>query len=257
MLNSGLVSVTFRALKPLEIVKAVELAGLDGIEWGGDIHVPHGDVQAAKEVLKMTLESGISVASYGSYYKAGCEDKEYDMFKRVLDAAEALKAPVIRVWAGEKGSADASAEYRSKVVDSSKHIAALAMQAGIGISYEFHGWTLTDTNESAISFFNEIGHENVKSYWQPASSMDEGQRLDGLKRLGSLVSNIHVYYWGIAEDGSHIRKPLEEGEEEWGKYFGHIKTLPGNRYALLEFVKNDDLEQFRKDAQALKRFIAE
>ena len=42
MIYPGLVSVTFRKLSPEEIVQLVVSSGLKGIEWGGDIHLPHG-----------------------------------------------------------------------------------------------------------------------------------------------------------------------------------------------------------------------
>jgi hypothetical protein len=51
--------VTFRSLEPAEIVKLADRAGLDGIEWGGDVHVPHGDVTKASEVYKMTSSMGL------------------------------------------------------------------------------------------------------------------------------------------------------------------------------------------------------
>ena len=50
----GLVSITFRALAPREIVDLAARARLAGIEWGGDIHVPHGDLQRAGEAGRMT-----------------------------------------------------------------------------------------------------------------------------------------------------------------------------------------------------------
>jgi hypothetical protein len=43
----GLVSVTFRKLAPAAIVELAVKAQLRSIEWGGDVHVPHGDVRAA------------------------------------------------------------------------------------------------------------------------------------------------------------------------------------------------------------------
>lgn len=54
MLLPGLVSITFRKLSPGEIVELVATAGLVGIEWGGDVHVPHGDFARAAEVRKLT-----------------------------------------------------------------------------------------------------------------------------------------------------------------------------------------------------------
>ena len=68
-MKAGLVSITFRQLSAEKIVGLVSAAGLQGIEWGGDIHVPHGDVKRAEEVKRMTLDSGLEVSAYGSYYK--------------------------------------------------------------------------------------------------------------------------------------------------------------------------------------------
>jgi sugar phosphate isomerase/epimerase len=41
MIHTALASVTFRHLTFEEIIELVRKAGLDGIEWGGDIHVPY------------------------------------------------------------------------------------------------------------------------------------------------------------------------------------------------------------------------
>ena len=77
-------------------------AGLDGIEWGGDVHVPHGDLRRAREVRDMTRSEAIRIASYGSYYRVG--DRAPTSFEKVLDTAVELGAPLIRVWAGKQGS---------------------------------------------------------------------------------------------------------------------------------------------------------
>ena len=47
---TGLVSITFRRLNPLEIVSLVAENGLTAIEWGGDIHVPPGKLKLARDV---------------------------------------------------------------------------------------------------------------------------------------------------------------------------------------------------------------
>ena len=48
-MKSGIISVTFRPKTRAEIVELSKEAGLESIIWGGDIHVPHGDLSAAKE----------------------------------------------------------------------------------------------------------------------------------------------------------------------------------------------------------------
>ena len=113
-MRSGLVSITFRKLSPAQIVDLVCRAGLEGIEWGGDVHVPHGEVARAREVGRITSDAGLAVASYGSYYRAG--HGEGAPFETILQTAAELKAPLIRVWAGIKGSADADADdkYRGR-----------------------------------------------------------------------------------------------------------------------------------------------
>ncbi|HNC24059.1 MAG TPA: sugar phosphate isomerase/epimerase, partial [Opitutaceae bacterium] len=100
MIHPGLVSVTFRALTPTQIVALVRQAGLRGIEWGGDIHVPHGNLARAREVREMTQEAGLSVAAYGSYYRAAQSEADGLAFEHVRATAVELGAPTIRVWAG-------------------------------------------------------------------------------------------------------------------------------------------------------------
>jgi 3-dehydroshikimate dehydratase len=63
MIKTGLLSVTFRKLTVEEIVDLVCQAGLEAIEWGGDIHVPHGDPGKAQEVRSITEEAGLITAS--------------------------------------------------------------------------------------------------------------------------------------------------------------------------------------------------
>lgn len=40
MFAAGLVSVSFREERPESILREASAAGLSGIEWGGDVHVP-------------------------------------------------------------------------------------------------------------------------------------------------------------------------------------------------------------------------
>ena len=59
MFKNGLVSISFRDFSPEKIVKMCAKAGLDGIEWGGDIHVPHGNLQVAVAVREITAAARI------------------------------------------------------------------------------------------------------------------------------------------------------------------------------------------------------
>ena len=248
MLNSGLVSVTFRKLKPREVVDLVAQAGLAGIEWGGDIHVPHGDVALAREAAKMTKEAGLKVAAYGSYYYAGQGGSP--SFEAVLDSASELGAPLIRIWAGKKSPADADAADRKKVVDDSIRIAELAAGRKVTLAFEFHNNTLTETTESAIQLLNEIGRANVRSYWQPHDQGPVAVQLQGLDAILPWLAHVHCYYWAANE-----RLPLEQGESKWKQYLGRIRQAAGDRYVMIEFVKDDSPQAFLRDAATLRKWL--
>lgn len=252
MIKTGLVSVTFRKLEPEEIIRLVAQAGLDGIEWGGDIHVPHGDIAKARDIAQKTKNAGLTVASYGSYYALGCEKEKNLPFETVLETALALGAPIIRVWAGKRPSADADPSWWNMAVSESRRIADLAMKQGVKVAFEYHPNTLTDTSESAFKLLKETNHKNIYSYWQPQLELKREELLQSIVKISRWLTNIHMYYY---EAG--VKKPLEDGISEWKEYMNTIRQIKGDRYCMLEFVIDNAPEQFLKDAKALKEIVSD
>ncbi len=253
MIHPGLVSVTFRQLTPAEVIALVRQAGLRGIEWGGDIHVPHGEIGRARETREMTGESGLHVAAYGSYYRTGESENAGLPFARVLETAVELGAPAIRVWAGTVGSVVARPEQRAAVAADLRRIAALAASTGVRIVLEFHGGTLTDTAESTGRLLREAGHANLATCWQPPVDLEPAASLVGLRGLLPHLANVHVFQWRQA---TTERRPLGEGAERWGSYLAAAAEAPGDRYALLEFVERDAPECFLRDAAVLRGWLS-
>lgn len=256
MLKSGLVSITFRELTPKQIVDLVAESELDAIEWGGDLHVPHGDIPQAEEVRMMTQDAGLISCSYGSYFRLGQSEQEGLEFFSVLDTAEALGVTSIRVWAGNKGAADADDDFRKVVMDDAVRIADLANKRGIKIAFEYHGGTLTDTNKSAHKLLQDLPHNNITTYWQPPNNMGFEERLSGLKAILPRVSNIHVFHWSRLPDGQMDRRPLAEGTRDWQQYLQVLSATEKNHFALMEFVRDGEINQFRKDAATLKNWLS-
>jgi 3-dehydroshikimate dehydratase len=251
MIRPGLVSVTFRKLTPKEVVDLAGKAGLTGIEWGGDIHVPHGDLTRAREVRDMSRDAGIAVAAYGSYYTVGHDDPA--VFGGVLASAIELNATLIRVWAGKKGSAAADSAYRAGVIGDSQRIANLAAKNGITITYEFHRGTLTDTDESAIALLKEVGRPNVKSYWQPPIGLSTDACLASLDKVMPWLTHVHMFHWV----GPKLeRRPFAEGVQ-WKQYLAKVAATGRDHFAMFEFVQDDSPEALLRDAAALKEWLAE
>jgi len=255
MLYTGLVSITFRQLSPREIIALVAQAGLAGIEWGGDIHVPHGNVAVAREVHQMTADAGLKVAAYGSYYRAGCSGEGLPNFDAVLDTAVALGAPLIRLWSGNQPSAKADTKWRAHVVKDTQRAADMAASEGLDISFEYHGGTLTDRPESALDFLTAVDRPNVKAYWQPDVGVTAADRVAALDAVLPWVSNIHVFQWELV-DAAVVRFPLAKGADEWHTYLSMLAATGRDHYSLIEFVEDNRPEQFLDDARALKSMIA-
>ncbi len=258
MIHGGLCSITFRDLSPKQIVEAVAKAGLAGIEWGGDVHCPHGDVAVARDVGAMTRDAGLAVSSYGSYYRAGADidGPELPVFDAVLQSALALEAPLIRIWAGHIGSAEADEAYWSVVADDARRIAATAEAFGTGIAFEYHAGSLTDTLPSTLRLLALVDHDNVSTYWQPPFGSTRQPNLTAIEALAGKLSNLHVFHWLPTPADKIDRRPLAEGDEDWLNYLAEVAAIPGGRWALLEFVANGELEAFYADAAALKTWLA-
>jgi sugar phosphate isomerase/epimerase len=254
MIRPGLVSVTFRQLIPSEIVRLAYRAGLEGIEWGGDVHVPPGDLDNACDVRSLTTDAGLKVVSYGSYYRVGSPHANEAPFSVVLETALALGAPAIRVWAGVVGSNQTDeATYQAIVTDLQK-IGKLAERAGMGINIEFHRGTYADQYKTAVRLQRCVNQANVRLYWQPDPLFSHSVRLKGLHQVAPYLSNLHVFQWE-SSNKTTIRRPLSTGKEEWMQYLNLVDDPGIDHYALMEFVREDSPEQLIVDADALKIWL--
>jgi len=247
MFIPGIVSATFKNLKSDEIVELAAENGLGAIEWSENWHIREGDTAESKRLASLCRASGLDIAALGSYYRLGCGMD----FTTRLSVAEALGAPVIRIWAGDKPSDRISPEEMKALAEEGRSIALEAEKRGIITALEWHKNTLTDTNESAFEFLERVGSENLRCLWQPTMALTHEEKIVGLKGLGTRLVNLHVYYWD--ETG---RRPLEEGLSEWKRYLSAADRST-DRYALLEFVKDDSVKQFREDAKTLLDLLHE
>lgn len=245
-MRTGLCSITFRQLDPTTILQLCVQQQLDGVEWGGDVHVPHGDLDAARRIGDQTRAAGLAVASYGSYYRAGStEGPTADDVRR---SAEALDAPLVRVWAGTRGSADTP--DRQPVVDDLRRLCDAASDRTVAL--EFHGGTLTDDADSTVDLLRAVDRPNLRTLWQPRNGTATEECIADLRKVRPWLANLHVFHWWPTNE---TRRPLQEGESRWQAFLQEVPPDP-ERWALLEFVKNDDPAQLADDAATLRRWVS-
>lgn len=241
----GLCSVTLRASAAEEIISLAVDAGLRTIEWGGDVHVPVGDLRRAAAVRRKTEDAGLAVCSYGSYF--GQDDQPTD-FDAVLDTAQALGAQRIRIWAGSLASAVTSAEHRARLVSAVQDAAARAAAAQTQVAFEFHPNTLTDTVDSTLCLLAEVDRPNVATYWQPPIDISDEAAVAGLHRVLDHVVTVHAFSWW---PGDH-RLPLDSRAELWRRVAAELAGVSRALPVLLEFVPDDAPEAIRPEAAALR-----
>ena len=166
-----------------------------------------------------------------------------------MATAARLGAPVIRVWAGRRGSADADASYRARVRDDALRLADLAGE--IGIVLEYHRETLTDTRASTAALLDELRSAGVRSLWQPQPERSVAENAGDLRALLPDLANLHVFAW----NPDRTRLPLAAHRAQWATWLAVAAEAAGDRYASLEFVPGDDPAQVLTDAATLHALL--
>jgi len=250
-MRPGLCSVTFRQLTPERVVAVAADAGLEAIEWGGDVHVPPGDPERAAEVARRTADAGLAVASYGSYFRAGADEP----LTPILESAEALGADRIRVWAGAVDASEATEADWAAVTGRLTDAVAEASARGIRLSLEYHRRTLAPDPASTLRLLRAV--PGLGTYWQSSVDAPDAQALDEFAALndvdGGHVDAVHVFSWWPSAE----RLRLHERAELWQGLSAAATAAPSPpRDALLEFVPGDDPALLPAEVATLRGWLA-
>lgn len=246
MIRPGLCSVTFRQLAPAQVVELSAAAGLEAIEWGGDVHVPPGDPERAVEVARATTDAGLAVCSYGSYFRSGADEQ----ITPILDSAAALGADRVRIWAGRVDSKDATPEEYAQIAARLRDAVAEAAERGIVLALEFHRRTLADTPAATLRLLADA--PGLTTYWQPTVDAPDAVALTEYDALAAHTSAVHVFSWWPFDR----RLRLDERESLWHPLFAAAAAQPAPpRDALIEFVPDDDPALLAPEAATLRRWL--
>lgn len=250
MNNTGLVSVTFRGLTPEQIVPLLKKNGLAAVEWGGDIHCVPGYFARAKEIRTLCDENGIRVTAYGSYYRVGVKEANAPSFEDIVSTAAALGAPIIRVWAYNKGSADVTKDEYTAIVADMRRVCALAEKENITVTLECHNQTLTDEYHAALKLLSDADCDNLAMYYQPNQFRTVEYNKEAAMALRDVVTNVHVFNWR-----GNDKMPLGEALGLWREYKAILDGGRGPHDYLLEFMPNGTPEELKAEAAALKDIL--
>jgi hypothetical protein len=247
-MRAGLCSVTLRALDVARVLEVMTDAGLRCVEWGGDVHVPAGDLATARRVRQDSADAGVTICSYGSYYRAGSAPTPG--VKAVLDTAAELGAPRVRVWAGTVPSRLATAAVRDSVATDLARAAGYAAERGLSLALEYHGGTLTDERHSALALIQEVAAPNLSLYWQPPLDIPDDQAVADALAVLPEASAVHVFSWLPGQ----TRRELAYRAPMWEPVIA-AAIESGISDALLEFVPGDNPALVAAEARTLSDWI--
>ncbi len=192
----GFTSNSFRQIKSLDkIVEIAVAAGVDCIEWSGDIHVKNAD--DAKAAKALCDKAGIEICSYGSYYRVG--SKNAAEWQSVCETANALGAASIRVWLGSEDSEKTGIEAYENLLDDARKICAVAESFGLLVCPECHGNTYNNNTDAFLKIRDDIGSACFKTYFQSRYRRKEYD-LDRIERTMPYIENVHVSFFDMRRE---------------------------------------------------------
>ncbi len=243
----GMTSLTFRNEEIPTVFEYAKKAGIQGIEWGvSEKHIRIGDECHIHLVKRLSEEYQIKILSLGSY----CDMTDFDVALKVLDTAKSLGAPVIRLWAGNKGSDFCGETEYQLIVENTRKLADLSVCSSIQLGFEYHPYTLTDTADEAVRLVKRIGKANVGLYWQPQGHLNYNQNKEAFQKVKPyLCKNIHLNHYH-AETGYDY---LDGILEDLRGYFQN--TQDDGYHFIIEFVKDSLLESLIKDVAAVRKIF--
>ncbi|HLM17031.1 MAG TPA: TIM barrel protein, partial [Acidimicrobiia bacterium] len=195
---------------------------------------------------------------YGSYLGMappdGTDDAAVDA---VLETASALGAPMVRIWT-EFGVTPASGDAeRRRVTERTAALVDRIADDGLLTALEFHPATLTETATSANELLDALDRPVLRTHWQPDPALAPAATLAELALVMPRLAHLHVFAWG--PKGIEDRRALVDGEPLWRSALALANrdggAIPGRRYALCEYVRDDDPEQFVDDVRVLRRWL--
>lgn len=239
----GFTSTSLRKNSISEVAEAAYRASAEIIEWGSDVHVK--TLSDAYEAKRLCDDKGIIINSYGTYYRIG--GKNAEEWERICEISAAMGAKYIRTWLGEKGSAHTSENEYALILSHARDMAKTAGKYGLVISNECHPHTYNDTTASSLRFLNDIGCDNVRTYYQSWYRGEKGDR-EKLEKTFPFVTDVHLSFSEM-EKFQLLHKKDEDYIE---KILSWLNSLGFENGLLIEFTKHSDAENLIKDIERLR-----
>ncbi|QMV40604.1 sugar phosphate isomerase/epimerase family protein [Cohnella cholangitidis] len=169
-LNYYLCSISFRH-ELVSFDKLVHFAheiGFSGIElWGAHAKalMRYDPLEVTRSIDRMHSK-GLNISMISDYIdlmtESGRSSNVLEQGGLLLSMARLFRTRKIRIFAGNKPSASASASEWQRCIANLRQTAELASEFGMYVVIETHPNTLADTLESTLRLLTNVGHDHVR-----------------------------------------------------------------------------------------------
>lgn len=203
--------------------------GFDGVEiWGREPHMAErfdeNRLRAAKKLLDQTKAVPYV---FGSYVRFGATKLEgHPSVGDALHTARWLKTPLLRVWASDVSSAEATEAVWQRTVAEARDACDAAAKLGLVLAVEMHQGSLADTAASALKLMHLVERSNFRLNFQIAARDDGQTPEERLTAVLPWVAHVHAQNYARlpeALDDPVRRAPLAAGVADYARLVGILK----------------------------------
>ncbi len=244
-LKLGLCSVTFRKKSAAQVIAIAKNAGIDYIEWGGDIHITNKE--EARIIKALCDNEDIKISSYGSYFNSAEFDEK--KWEQICVIAKTLGAASVRIWLGKKNSEETDDKEYSALLKNTMKMCDIAKNYSLTVSPECHDNTFNNNTDAILRFKNDLQRKNFSTYFQSRYFRMEYD-LDRIDKTFSFIENVHISYRDLKREQKFRQKDKNYIDTLLKKLIE--KNFSG--IVMVEFVDFDSEKVFYNDIKKLKSY---
>ncbi len=223
------------------VLDVAEDLGFDGVEiWGREPHISEQfDENRVKAVQRMIHERGLTVPILGSYLRFGCTKTHAEgtaELEDTLHTAHCLSTGIVRVWASDVPSAQASEAVWDATIQECQQACDQASKLGITLAVEMHDGTLADSGASARRLAELVGHDNLRLSYQIMPDAELQTPLEQLQSVMPYVVHMHAQNYARLTGADEARRvPLGDGAIDYQPLVRHLRKSSYAGCIALEF----------------------
>ena len=197
-MRTSFCSIALRDDKIKFIIPQVAETGYDGIEvWGQHLVAFLEQGGTVKQLKKLTEEHKLEIPAISPVFNfTGSEAEKKEsvrLGKKFVNFSEELGKPVIRVFTGNKGSAEATDDDWKQCAGALQELCEYAQPRGICFALETHPLNLMDDVPATLRLLDMVNFPNLRVIYDIWHVFCEG-RADPVKALDDLYPYIiHVH----------------------------------------------------------------